>query len=121
MTYQFHDARGKTDSTDLWVIKPTDQASPFGVFRVPHYILRSYLQEYEMDMFLRQRWRDPRLAYTRYNHTLTLDFSRTVMLWIPDLFFSNEKKARFHEITVPNRYVRLWPNGELLFSQRLSK
>ena len=36
MTYQFQISSGKTDYTDLWVIKPTNQVSPSIGFRVPH-------------------------------------------------------------------------------------
>ena len=37
MTYQFKISTGKTDCTDLWVIKLTNQVSPSIGFRVPHF------------------------------------------------------------------------------------
>jgi hypothetical protein len=37
---------------------------------------------------------------------------------MPDTFFRNEKEARKHEIIVPNVYVRIFPNGEILYSIR---
>ena len=37
MTYQFQIRSGKTDRTDLWVIKLTDQVSPSSGFWIPHY------------------------------------------------------------------------------------
>ena len=39
-------------------------------------------------------------------------------VWMPDTFFRNEKEARKHEIIVPNVYVRIFPNGEILYSIR---
>ncbi len=39
---------------------------------------------------------------------------------MPDTFFRNEKEARKHEIIVPNVYVRIFPDGEILYSIRLA-
>ncbi len=41
-------------------------------------------------------------------------------VWMPDTFFRNEKEARKHEIIVPNVYVRIFPDGEILYSIRLA-
>ena len=37
MTYHFQNSLGKTDCTDIWVIKLKNQISPSIGFRVPHY------------------------------------------------------------------------------------
>jgi hypothetical protein len=39
-------------------------------------------------------------------------------VWMPDLFFSNEREGHFHDIIVPNVYVRIFPNGAVLYSIR---
>lgn len=39
-------------------------------------------------------------------------------VWMPDLFFSNEREGHFHNIIVPNVYVRIFPNGAVLYSIR---
>ena len=39
-------------------------------------------------------------------------------VWMPDTFFRNEKEAKKHEIIVPNVYVRIYPNGDILYSIR---
>ena len=44
MTYQFQSRSGKTDCTDLWVIKPTNQVSPSSGFMVPHCFMNCLLQ-----------------------------------------------------------------------------
>ena len=41
-------------------------------------------------------------------------------VWMPDTFFRNEKIARFHSILTPNLYVRVFPNGNVLYSIRVS-
>lgn len=41
-------------------------------------------------------------------------------IWKPDLFFPNEKKGHFHEIIMPNVLLRIYPNGDILYSIRLS-
>lgn len=41
-------------------------------------------------------------------------------IWKPDLFFSNEKEGHFHDIIMPNVLLRIYPNGEVLYSIRLS-
>jgi len=41
-------------------------------------------------------------------------------IWKPDLFFSNEKEGAFHNIIMPNVLVRIWPNGDVLYSVRIS-
>ena len=39
---------------------------------------------------------------------------------MPDTFFRNEKEAKFHDIIQPNLYVRVFPNGDVLYSIRVS-
>ena len=39
-------------------------------------------------------------------------------VWMPDTFFRNEKIGRFHDILQPNLYVRVYPNGNVLYSIR---
>ena len=39
-------------------------------------------------------------------------------VWMPDTFFRNEKIGSFHNILAPNKYVRIYPNGDVLFSIR---
>ena len=41
-------------------------------------------------------------------------------VWMPDTFFRNEKVGRFHKILAPNMYIRVFPNGDVLYSIRTS-
>ena len=36
-------------------------------------------------------------------------------VWMPDTFFRNEKIGRFHKILQPNLYVRVFPDGDVLY------
>ena len=41
-------------------------------------------------------------------------------VWMPDTFFRNEKTGHFHNILVNNVYIRVFPNGDVLYSIRVS-
>lgn len=77
------------------------------------------LQDYRVNIFLRQQWNDPRLAYSEYpDDSLDLDPSMLDSIWKPDLFFANEKGANFHEVTTDNKLLRISKNGNVLYSIR---
>uniref|UniRef100_A0A3B4BDP0 Uncharacterized protein n=1 Tax=Periophthalmus magnuspinnatus TaxID=409849 RepID=A0A3B4BDP0_9GOBI len=68
-----------------------------------------------------QQWNDPRLAYSEYpDDSLDLDPSMLDSIWKPDLFFANEKGAHFHEVTTDNKLLRIFKNGNVLYSIRLT-
>uniref|UniRef100_A0AAX7T5P6 Glycine receptor, alpha 3 n=1 Tax=Astatotilapia calliptera TaxID=8154 RepID=A0AAX7T5P6_ASTCA len=67
------------------------------------------------------QWNDPRLAYSEYpDDSLDLDPSMLDSIWKPDLFFANEKGAHFHEVTTDNKLLRIFKNGNVLYSIRLT-
>ncbi|OWJ99326.1 hypothetical protein Celaphus_00009753 [Cervus elaphus hippelaphus] len=75
--------------------------------------------DYRVNVFLRQQWNDPRLAYREYpDDSLDLDPSMLDLIWKPDLFFANEKGANFHEVTTDNKLLRIFKNGNVLYSIR---
>ncbi|KAM6197984.1 glycine receptor subunit alpha-4 isoform 3-T3 [Sarcoramphus papa] len=77
--------------------------------------------DYRVNVFLRQQWNDPRLAYGEYpDDSLDLDPSMLDSIWKPDLFFANEKGANFHEVTTDNKLLRIFKNGNVLYSIRLT-
>lgn len=73
-----------------------------------------------MTFFVRQRWVDKRLNYTPvFNMTrLELDTRRMADVWVPDLYFVNEKKADVHQVTVPNKLMHIYPDGLVVYSMR---
>jgi len=69
-------------------------------------------------MYLRQQWRDPRLAFGKFRtgiEKIRLGENSWNCLWIPDTFFRNEKEAEFHDVTVNNRLMNLKSDGELWY------
>ena len=114
------------------------------------YVFFCILQEYSVQITFRQQWNDNRLAFDdkggKYNSNyvlntyllvsvrvkpnfnifiigrikyLTMVDSRRV--WMPDTFFRNEKQGQFHNIIQPNLYIRVFPNGDILYSIRYNK
>uniref|UniRef100_A0A9J8B9J7 Glycine receptor subunit beta n=1 Tax=Cyprinus carpio carpio TaxID=630221 RepID=A0A9J8B9J7_CYPCA len=78
--------------------------------------------DYRINIFLRQRWNDPRLRLPAdfKSDALTVDPKMFQCLWKPDLFFANEKNANFHDVTQENILLFIFRNGDVLISMRLS-
>uniref|UniRef100_H2YGV0 Uncharacterized protein n=1 Tax=Ciona savignyi TaxID=51511 RepID=H2YGV0_CIOSA len=77
--------------------------------------------DYRLNIFLRCRWNDPRMAFTGYaDDAVALHPSMLEEIWKPDLFFANEKHANFHEVTQENKLLRIYKNGDVYTSMRLS-
>ncbi|KAJ8335634.1 hypothetical protein SKAU_G00389760 [Synaphobranchus kaupii] len=78
--------------------------------------------DYRINIFLRQRWNDPRLKLPTdfKSDSLTVDPKMFNCLWKPDLFFANEKNANFHDVTQENILLFIFRNGDILISMRLS-
>ncbi|XP_077978858.1 glycine receptor subunit alpha-2-like [Glandiceps talaboti] len=74
---------------------------------------------YSMDIFMRQRWNDPRLSFTEYDGKVAVHTKLLDKLWFPDLFFANEKRASIHKVTTSNKLLHLFPNGDVLYSVRI--
>ncbi|XP_018497366.1 glycine receptor subunit alpha-2 [Galendromus occidentalis] len=76
--------------------------------------------DYEVDLYLRQRWFDGRLANVNISAPLDLNDPKLVQkIWKPEVFFANAKHAEFQFVTVPNVLVRLSPHGMILYMLRL--
>ncbi|WAQ98159.1 GLRA2-like protein [Mya arenaria] len=74
--------------------------------------------EYSMDIFLRQKWEDRRLRYGNTSELPWLELDNKMMdrVWVPDTFFPNEKRARVHDVTVPNKMMHVYKNGTVLYN-----
>ncbi|KAK8387864.1 hypothetical protein O3P69_020048 [Scylla paramamosain] len=80
-----------------------------------------YHMEYSVQMTFREQWKDDRLKYTNEGGKIKyLTLTETDKIWMPDLFFKNEKIGHFHDIILPNTYIRIFPEGEVLYSIRIS-
>ncbi|XP_059487386.1 gamma-aminobutyric acid receptor alpha-like isoform X2 [Neocloeon triangulifer] len=75
---------------------------------------------YSMDCYFRQTWVDRRLAFKGSKETLALSISMLMRIWKPDTYFYNGKQSYLHTITTPNKFVRLYQDGRVLYSSRLT-
>ncbi|KAI4477987.1 hypothetical protein M0802_014622 [Mischocyttarus mexicanus] len=73
---------------------------------------------YSMDCYFRQSWVDRRLAFQGGKETLALSISMLAKIWKPDTYFYNGKQSYLHTITSPNKFVRLYQDGRVLYSSR---
>ncbi|XP_008543811.1 glutamate-gated chloride channel isoform X3 [Microplitis demolitor] len=80
-----------------------------------------YKMEYSVQLTFREQWLDERLKFNDFGGRLKyLTLTESTRVWMPDLFFSNEKEGHFHEIIMPNVYIRIFPHGSVLYSIRIS-
>ncbi|XP_060828319.1 glutamate-gated chloride channel isoform X6 [Bombus pascuorum] len=80
-----------------------------------------YNMEYSVQLTFREQWLDERLRFGDFKGRLKyLTLTDASRVWMPDLFFSNEKEGHFHNIIMPNVYIRIFPNGSVLYSIRIS-
>ncbi|XP_058474915.1 gamma-aminobutyric acid receptor subunit alpha-5-like [Solea solea] len=76
--------------------------------------------EYTIDVFFRQSWKDERLSFKGPMEMLPLNNLLASNIWTPDTFFLNGKKSIAHNMTTPNKLLRLTEDGTLLYTMRLT-
>lgn len=76
-------------------------------------------QDYQVDLYLRQHWDDPRLDNPAITEALDLNDPRLVKaIWKPEVYFPNAKEGEFQYVTVPNVLLRIEPAGHILYMLR---
>lgn len=92
------------------------------MWNAERYVINQYFwltqQEYTIDIFFAQTWYDRRLKFNSTIKVLRLNSNMVGKIWIPDTFFRNSKKADAHWITTPNRMLRIWNDGRVLYTLR---
>uniref|UniRef100_A0A3B4XZJ7 Gamma-aminobutyric acid receptor subunit alpha-2 n=1 Tax=Seriola lalandi dorsalis TaxID=1841481 RepID=A0A3B4XZJ7_SERLL len=76
--------------------------------------------EYTVDVFFRQSWKDERLKFHGPMNILPLNNLMASKIWTPDTFFHNGKKSVAHNMTMPNKLLRIMEDGTLLYTMRLT-
>ena len=74
-------------------------------------------------MTLRQNFNDSRLRYQpsfSAPNPITLTGKELNSIWVPDTFIRNERKVIFHDALAPNAYIRIYPDGRVQTSQRIT-
>ena len=79
------------------------------------------LQDFTVDLYLRQYWKDERLMYSPMGDTfanLTLTSESNKQLWVPSTYFIGTKNAYLHDVTTQNYLLEIYPNGAIFYSIR---
>ncbi|KAJ7372036.1 hypothetical protein OS493_021464 [Desmophyllum pertusum] len=107
-------------------IRPGVKGSPSEV-RVDMYVANIWAMEevkmdFTIDIYLRQYWRDERLAFAHLTSdpVLTLSSNINKQIWIPSTYFLKTKIAYFHDVTTENYLLQIQPNGSIFYSIRLT-
>lgn len=92
------------------------------IYVISMYSISEANMDYSMSMHLRERWVDERLRYTDVlNLTrLELDTSLFDSVWVPDIYILNEKSSDYHEVTVLNKMMHVYPDGSVQLSARVT-
>ncbi|CAG7719892.1 unnamed protein product [Allacma fusca] len=79
--------------------------------------------ELGLQITMRQQWNDPRLVYNSrvgsddLKYVTVQDLSK---IWRADIFVANAKEENLHDFNKPNAFARIYPNGDILLSERVS-
>ncbi|XP_066285810.1 gamma-aminobutyric acid receptor subunit beta-like [Branchiostoma lanceolatum] len=77
--------------------------------------------EYNLTFYMHQHWTDYRLQHTSIlNRNLTLHGANVDVIWVPDTYFVNAKRSRFHTVTTENRVVYINTTGGVMYILRVS-
>ncbi|KAM4887322.1 gamma-aminobutyric acid receptor subunit rho-3 [Thomomys bottae] len=77
--------------------------------------------DFTMTFYLRHYWKDERLSFpSRTNKSMTFDHRLMEKIWVPDIFFVHSKRSFIHDTTVENVMLRVHPDGNVLFSLRIT-
>ncbi|XP_059140106.1 glycine receptor subunit alpha-2-like [Physella acuta] len=84
--------------------------------------------DYTVGILLHLRWHDKRLTSSdienRFNsikeHYVDFDSENIKEIWVPDIFFPNEKRGSFHKIMAQNQMMLVYKDGTVLYISRLS-
>ncbi|XP_051902733.1 gamma-aminobutyric acid receptor subunit rho-3a isoform X2 [Hippocampus zosterae] len=79
------------------------------------------VQDFTMTLYLRHYWQDDRLAFpSSSNKSRTFDSRLVKKIWVPDVFFVHSKRSFIHDTTMENIMLRVFPDGNILYSVRIT-
>ncbi|XP_016338564.1 gamma-aminobutyric acid receptor subunit rho-3-like isoform X2 [Sinocyclocheilus anshuiensis] len=77
--------------------------------------------DFTMTLYLRHYWQDDRLAFpSSSNKSRTFDARLVKKIWVPDVFFVHTKRSFIHDTTMENIMLRVYPDGNILYSVRIT-
>ncbi|XP_043542698.1 gamma-aminobutyric acid receptor subunit rho-2-like isoform X2 [Chiloscyllium plagiosum] len=77
--------------------------------------------DFTMTLYLRNYWKDERLSFpSTTNKSMTFDGRLVKKIWAPDVFFVHSKQSFIHDTTTDNIMLRIFPDGNVLYSIRVT-
>uniref|UniRef100_A0A4W5NHR6 GABA(C) receptor n=1 Tax=Hucho hucho TaxID=62062 RepID=A0A4W5NHR6_9TELE len=77
--------------------------------------------DFTMTLYLRHYWKDERLSFpSTTNKSMTFDGRLVKKIWVPDVFFVHSKRSFIHDTTTENIMLRVFPDGHVLYSLRVT-
>uniref|UniRef100_A0A3Q2EF85 GABA(C) receptor n=1 Tax=Cyprinodon variegatus TaxID=28743 RepID=A0A3Q2EF85_CYPVA len=77
--------------------------------------------DFTMTLYLRHYWKDERLSFSSStNKSMTFDGRLVKKIWVPDVFFVHSKRSFIHDTTTDNIMLRVFPDGQVLYSLRVT-
>ncbi|XP_005421766.1 gamma-aminobutyric acid receptor subunit rho-2 [Geospiza fortis] len=77
--------------------------------------------DFTMTLYLRHYWKDERLSFPSTNNkSMTFDGRLVKKIWVPDVFFVHSKRSFIHDTTTDNIMLRVFPDGHVLYSMRVT-
>ncbi|MGH0131387.1 UNVERIFIED_CONTAM: hypothetical protein FKN15_011492 [Acipenser sinensis] len=77
--------------------------------------------DFTMTLYLRHYWKDERLSFpSTSNKSMTFDGRLVKKIWVPDVFFVHSKRSFIHDTTTDNIMLRVFPDGHVLYSLRVT-
>ncbi|XP_065064249.1 glycine receptor subunit alpha-2-like [Rhopilema esculentum] len=104
-------------------VRPCNNGRPLTVMCQVDFVKFHPLQyegTFTLDIYIRTSWNDFRLRHNATKYITYPGASSNDWLWQPNIFFVNGLKSFKHDVLAPNQYVRLWPNGDILTSTRVT-
>ena len=78
-------------------------------------------QDFTVTILLHLNWVDgrfkPFMPESKEGY-VEIDSKNLEKLWVPDLFFPNEKNAYYHDVLMPNKMLRVYDGGTLSYTTR---
>lgn len=68
----------------------------------------------------RMKWKDNRLNYEENSIISYISLTKDDVIWVPDIFFTNDLDSRTQNILKPNVIIRIKKNGDVLMSKRIT-
>lgn len=79
--------------------------------------------DFTVGILLYLEWKDPRfVSWIKQGESnrVSFDYKSMERLWVPDIYFPNEKEASLHKVFVPNKLLTVNSAGVVSYTSRIS-